>query len=152
MYSYDIEVRSANPNQPLKTNSDDLINLIRNEIRRCNASQKFKAQGKRIELKSVNRDYLILTLSSKASLENPTLSLRGLSRALVKTGAFDEYIYGSSLFNSVLLSSDENEKVLDDIEAVQEAVYIFMSNLKEDAEVKEKMREILSEHRSNRLR
>lgn len=143
MFVYTMVLRAANPNKQFLFGEKE-EQLFREIADACNNSTNFKTKGKMIEITDFQKTYLTVKLKSKIPLEKPTLTLRGFSRALVKTGEFTENIYRSSLFNARLVEreSPENEDV-DDISVVQKVVALFMSSTNEEA--KEKIRKIVTE-------
>lgn len=143
MFIYNMVLYAANPAKPFAfTNTEK--NLIKRTIGNCNNSVNFRSKGKTIELIEIQDNCITLELRSRAPIENPTLSLRGMSRALVSTGEFNEHIYRSSLFSARVIETNNNAYV-DDIEVVKRVVEVFMSQSSNLQNTKEQIRRIVSE-------
>ena len=148
MFVYSMVIYAANPNNPFVF-TDELEAIFEETANACNNSTNFKRTGKTIEIMGFQKNCLTLELKSKISIESPTLSLRGFSRALIKTGKFNDNIYRSSLFNARQIDTKELEYIddisIDDIIVVQKVVELFMSQSNKNVEVKNKIRQIITE-------
>lgn len=143
MFIYTMVLYAANPNKQFLFGEKEK-RLFRETANACNNSTNFKAKGKMMEITEFQTNCLTVKLKSKSPIEKPTLTLRGFSRALIKTGEFTENIYRSSLFNARLIERENpDDEDIDDISVVQKVVALFMSNTNEEA--KEKIRQIVTE-------
>lgn len=143
MFVYTMAIYAANPNKPFIF-TEKQKEILNETAAMCNNSINFKGKGKTIEIIEFQKNCLIIKLESKAPLQKPTLTLRGFSRALIKTGEFAEYTYRSSLFNAREIELKEHEKI-DDIGVVKKVVELFMSQSGDNDVAKEKIRQIITE-------
>lgn len=137
---------AANPKEPFIFDKEkEKKDIIQEKVAVCNNSTNFKRTGKTIEIIKFQNNSLTVELKSKAPIENPTLSLRGFSRAIIKTEKFRKNMYRASLFNAREIKEQKECKNLDDISVVQKVVELFMSRSNTYTEAKKKIREIVNE-------
>lgn len=107
MYIYTFKLLFAKKRTNLNfVECKDIISVAVNDI---NDGIAFKRDGKRFQIDQLDKDKLILKLTSKNALTNPSRSISALTRYLT-TYHFD--VVGSSIYNktlfSIILLSQEN--------------------------------------------
>lgn len=146
MFVYSMVLCAANPKEPFIFDKDkEKKDIIKETVKVCNNSTNFKRTGKTIEIIEFQNNSLTVELKSKAPIENPTLSLRGFSRAIIKTEKFRNNMYRASLFNAREIKEKKEHEDIDDISVVQKVIELFMSRSNNYTEAKEKIRQIIKE-------
>lgn len=151
MYRYVIELRAANPKAPFDFEKGEERKHVEQAIRITNTSASFRKE-KRITIKEILPEAIVIELGSQNPLENPIMSLKGVSRWLVATGQFNNHIYRRSLFSGVVRENgrDETEK-LSDLEVANEFLRIMFATEAGDKQIKRQLIETVTKHKNNRL-
>ena len=97
MYVYTFKLKFSMRSTALKFN--EYKNIFFDAIDNINDGAAFKRDGKRFNIVQIEDKFLILTLSSKNSLKNPTRSISALTRYLT---TYHFNIFGNSIYNKTL--------------------------------------------------
>lgn len=106
MYIYTFKLSFAKKRTTLKFN--ECKDIISNAINDINDGIAFKRDGKNFQIEQFGDNELILKLTSKNSLTNPSRSISALTRYLTTyhLDVFENSIYNKTLFSLELLSQE----------------------------------------------
>ena len=124
MYHYNYTFRLSPVRQKSKILFTEHKALINEAIDNVNYGSSFSRDHKRLTLSYIDEKEMIINLTSKAPLANPSRSLSGVTRYLIAIypEVFEPYIYNKTLFSIKILSQELTAPTKDDFSLSREEI------------------------------